>query len=172
MSDTHELTRNQNLVLGALTQATGPLSAYGILDQVRSDGIKAPLQIYRALDKLVEKGLAHRLESLNASLPAPMRMSTTPGLPPSLSARAAAGLMSLPMRWWKSGSRPGAKAPGSRPSARPSRSVGTARTARWRGSSLARPRRLHAGQRFSTRVPSRSITKRPYQIRYYSIISP
>ena len=66
MSDTQELTRNQNLVLGALTQATGPLSAYGILDQVRSDGIKAPLQIYRALDKLVEMGLAHRLESLNA----------------------------------------------------------------------------------------------------------
>ena len=66
MSDTHELTRNQNLVLGALTQATGPLSAYGILDQVRGDGIKAPLQIYRALDKLLEMGLAHRLESLNA----------------------------------------------------------------------------------------------------------
>ena len=66
MSETHDLTRNQHLVLDALTQATGPLSAYGILDQVRSDGIKAPLQIYRALDKLVELGLAHRLESLNA----------------------------------------------------------------------------------------------------------
>ena len=45
MSETHDLTRNQHLVLDALTQATGPLSAYGILDQVRSDGIKAPLQI-------------------------------------------------------------------------------------------------------------------------------
>ena len=66
MSETHDLTRNQHLVLDALTGATGPLSAYGILDQVRGDGIKAPLQIYRALDKLVEMGLAHRLESLNA----------------------------------------------------------------------------------------------------------
>ncbi|MDR3471468.1 MAG: Fur family transcriptional regulator [Devosia sp.] len=66
MSETHDLTRNQHLVLDTLTGATGPLSAYGILDRVRSDGIKAPLQIYRALDKLVELGLAHRLESLNA----------------------------------------------------------------------------------------------------------
>jgi Fur family zinc uptake transcriptional regulator len=66
MSETQDLTRNQHLVLDALTGATGPLSAYGILDVVRSDGIKAPLQIYRALDKLVEMGLAHRLESLNA----------------------------------------------------------------------------------------------------------
>ncbi len=66
MSDVHDLTRNQHLVLDTLTGATGPLSAYGILDRVRGDGIKAPLQIYRALDKLVEMGLAHRLESLNA----------------------------------------------------------------------------------------------------------
>ena len=66
MSDVHDLTRNQHLVLSTLTGATGPLSAYGILDRVRGEGIKAPLQIYRALDKLVEMGLAHRLESLNA----------------------------------------------------------------------------------------------------------
>src|ERR1700710_1957225 len=66
MSEVQELTRNQHLVLDALTEATGPLSAYGLLDRVRNDGIKAPLQIYRALDKLVELGLAHRLESLNA----------------------------------------------------------------------------------------------------------
>jgi len=66
MSDTPDLTRNQHLVLDTLSAATGPLSAYGILDRVRGEGIKAPLQIYRALDKLVELGLAHRLESLNA----------------------------------------------------------------------------------------------------------
>ena len=66
MSEVHDLTRNQHLVLSTLTGATGPLSAYGILDLVRGEGIKAPLQIYRALDKLVEMGLAHRLESLNA----------------------------------------------------------------------------------------------------------
>jgi Fur family zinc uptake transcriptional regulator len=70
MSHSHEiptdLTRNQGLVLGALSGSTSPLSAYDILDRLRVDGLRAPLQIYRALDKLVERGLAHRLESLNA----------------------------------------------------------------------------------------------------------
>lgn len=60
------LTRNQSLVLQALEAAEGPLSAYGILDQLRGEGLRAPLQIYRALEKLVEQGKAHRLESLNA----------------------------------------------------------------------------------------------------------
>lgn len=61
-----DLTRNQELVLGALNGSGGPLSAYDILDRVRGKGIRAPLQVYRALDKLVERGLAHRLESLSA----------------------------------------------------------------------------------------------------------
>lgn len=61
-----DLTRNQELVLGTLAHATEPLSAYDILDRLRGDGLRAPLQVYRALDKLTERGLAHRLESLNA----------------------------------------------------------------------------------------------------------
>lgn len=61
-----DLTRNQSLVLGALEKAEGPISAYAILDELRGDGLRAPLQIYRALDKLLDMGLAHRLESLNA----------------------------------------------------------------------------------------------------------
>lgn len=61
-----DLTRNQGLVLGTLSQSVGPLSAYDILDRLRADGLRAPLQVYRALDKLVERGLAHRLESINA----------------------------------------------------------------------------------------------------------
>ena len=61
-----DLTRNQGLVLGTLSQSSSPLSAYDILDKLRADGLLAPLQVYRALDKLVERGLAHRLESLNA----------------------------------------------------------------------------------------------------------
>lgn len=60
------LTKNQALVMGALSSAGGPLSAYTILDRLRDDGLRAPLQVYRALDKLVEFGLVHRLESLNA----------------------------------------------------------------------------------------------------------
>ncbi|MCS6760741.1 MAG: transcriptional repressor [Candidatus Devosia symbiotica] len=61
-----DLTRNQGLVLAALAHADTPLSAYQLLDTLRGDGLRAPLQVYRALDKLVERGLAHRLESLNA----------------------------------------------------------------------------------------------------------
>ncbi len=61
-----DLTRNQELVLGTLAHSPSPLSAYDILDRLRGDGLRAPLQVYRALDKLVERGLAHRLESLNA----------------------------------------------------------------------------------------------------------
>lgn len=60
------LTRNQNLVLSVLGKARQPLSAYGILDQLRDHGLKAPLQVYRALDKLLESGRVHRLESINA----------------------------------------------------------------------------------------------------------
>lgn len=62
----NNLTRNQSLVFDTLSQTGGPLSAYSILDQLRDHGFRAPLQVYRALDKLVEFGMVHRLESLNA----------------------------------------------------------------------------------------------------------
>jgi len=61
-----QLTRNQALVLSELSKAGAPLSAYTILDRLRDEGFRAPLQVYRALDKLIEFGLIHRLESLNA----------------------------------------------------------------------------------------------------------
>jgi Fur family transcriptional regulator, zinc uptake regulator len=61
-----DLTRNQKLVLGALNSAKAPLSAYAILDALRGEGLRAPLQVYRALEKLIELGFVHRLESLNA----------------------------------------------------------------------------------------------------------
>lgn len=67
MNATHQdLTRNQTLVLDTLARADGPLSAYTILDRLRGDGFRAPLQVYRALEKLLGFGLVHRLESLNA----------------------------------------------------------------------------------------------------------
>ncbi len=67
MNATHQdLTRNQTLVLDTLAKADGPLSAYTILDRLRSEGFRAPLQVYRALEKLLGFGLVHRLESLNA----------------------------------------------------------------------------------------------------------
>ncbi|RFC65107.1 transcriptional repressor [Fulvimarina endophytica] len=61
-----KLTRNQTLVLDELRAATRPMSAYALLDKLRPEGLKAPLQVYRALDRLVGDGAAHRLESLNA----------------------------------------------------------------------------------------------------------
>ncbi len=60
------LTKNQELVFGALTGTEEPQSAYTLLDRLRADGLRAPLQIYRALEKLIDLGLVHRLESLNA----------------------------------------------------------------------------------------------------------
>ncbi|THV25270.1 Fur family transcriptional regulator [Peteryoungia ipomoeae] len=63
---TTDLTRNQSLVFGALRDAQTPLSAYTLLDKLRGDGFRAPLQVYRALEKLVDMGLVHRVESINA----------------------------------------------------------------------------------------------------------
>lgn len=66
MSEGKKLTRNQSLVFGALSATEGPLSAYSLLDQLRGEGFRAPLQVYRALEKLIELGLVHRLESINS----------------------------------------------------------------------------------------------------------
>ena len=66
MSDKSDLTRNQSLVLDRLESAGGPLSAYALLDRLRDDGFRAPLQVYRALDALVRTGRVHRLESINS----------------------------------------------------------------------------------------------------------
>ncbi|WP_019223933.1 Fur family transcriptional regulator [Bartonella rattaustraliani] len=61
-----KLTRNQRLVLNTLKNAKKPLSAYAILDNLREEGFRAPLQVYRALEKLVQLKCIHRLESVNA----------------------------------------------------------------------------------------------------------
>ena len=42
------------------------MTAYELLARLRPFGISAPPTVYRALDRLIETGLAHRLESLNA----------------------------------------------------------------------------------------------------------
>ncbi len=61
-----KLSKNQRLVLEALRRSGQPVGAYDLLDQLRKHGLKAPLQIYRALDRLIELKVVHRLESLNA----------------------------------------------------------------------------------------------------------
>lgn len=60
------LSDNDRSVLGALDRSPKPLSAYDILDRARSGTIKAPVQVYRSLQKLEQQGLVHRIEALNA----------------------------------------------------------------------------------------------------------
>lgn len=62
----HNLSNNQQLVFKLLQAHKVPLGAYEILDHLRSQGVRAPLQVYRALEKLIEYGMVHRLESINA----------------------------------------------------------------------------------------------------------
>ena len=61
-----QLSKNQQIVLNIIEKAKGPLKAYSILYDVQKRGIKAPLQVYRALDKLIEIGKIHKIESKNA----------------------------------------------------------------------------------------------------------
>jgi Fur family zinc uptake transcriptional regulator len=53
-------------VLELLHKSHKPMGAYELLDKLHKFGIKAPPTVYRALDTLVERGLVHRIESLNA----------------------------------------------------------------------------------------------------------
>ncbi|MBC7799921.1 MAG: transcriptional repressor [Gemmatimonadaceae bacterium] len=54
-------------VLGLILAADGPVTAYGLLDHLRSTRWNAaPPTVYRALDFLLQQGLIHRIERLNA----------------------------------------------------------------------------------------------------------
>ena len=63
-----KLTKNQTLVLSVLEESSIPLSAYTILERLGEHGLRAPPQVYRALDKLLDLGLAHKLASMNSFL--------------------------------------------------------------------------------------------------------
>ena len=53
MHKEHTLTKNQKIIFDLIDKSPEPLKAYTILYNVQKKGIKAPLQVYRALDKLV-----------------------------------------------------------------------------------------------------------------------
>ena len=55
------LTRNQQIVFDIINKSSEPLKAYTILSNVQKKGIKAPPQVYRALDKLIEMGKIHKI---------------------------------------------------------------------------------------------------------------
>jgi len=61
-----KLTNNQQTVLTLLEGSKEPLKAYAILFDIQKKGIKSPLQVYRALGKLIEIGKVHKIESKNS----------------------------------------------------------------------------------------------------------
>ena len=62
----NNLSKNQQIIFDLIDKSSEPLKAYTILFSVQKKGIKAPPQVYRALDKLVETGKVHKIESKNA----------------------------------------------------------------------------------------------------------
>ena len=66
MQKEHNLSKNQKIIFDLIDKSGGPMKAYSILFNVQKKGIKAPPQVYRALDKLVETGKIHKIESKNA----------------------------------------------------------------------------------------------------------
>lgn len=60
------LTRNERLVLDVLSAQDGPMKAYPLLAALKEHGVKAPMTVYRALDRLEAKGLIHKLDGMNA----------------------------------------------------------------------------------------------------------
>ena len=66
MEKQYNLSKNQKIIFDLIDKSPEPLKAYSILFNVQKKGINAPLQVYRALDKLVEIGKIHKIESRNA----------------------------------------------------------------------------------------------------------
>jgi Fur family transcriptional regulator, zinc uptake regulator len=65
-----QLTPLRRQVLRMVLAAEQPMGAYALLDQLKAErGGAAPPTVYRALDFLLEQGLIHKLERLNAFTP-------------------------------------------------------------------------------------------------------
>lgn len=65
-----QLTSLRREVLDLILRAGTPLTAYQLLDQLKSTRKSAvPPTVYRALDFLIENRLVHRIEQLNAFVP-------------------------------------------------------------------------------------------------------
>jgi Fur family zinc uptake transcriptional regulator len=54
------------LVLRVLRKASGPLTAYELLEKLRKAGINSAPIIYRALEVLMKSGAAHKIKELGA----------------------------------------------------------------------------------------------------------
>ena len=68
------LTRIRRRVLEIIWRGHEPVKAYDILDELNRSGTRTvPPTVYRSLDFLVQAGLVHRVESLNAFVGCPHR---------------------------------------------------------------------------------------------------
>lgn len=66
------LTALRRRVLELVWSGHGPVGAYALLEALRQEGhAAAPPTVYRALDFLIEQGLVHRIERLNAFVGCP-----------------------------------------------------------------------------------------------------
>ena len=63
MHKQNDLSKNQQIIFDIIHNSSEPLKAYSILFNVQKKGIKAPLQVYRALDKLVEIGKMDKISN-------------------------------------------------------------------------------------------------------------
>ncbi len=62
----NNLSKNQQIVFDIIEKSSEPVKAYSILSNVKKKGLKAPPQVYRALEKLIKLGKIHKVESKNA----------------------------------------------------------------------------------------------------------
>ena len=62
----HPLAGNRGAIYNALSKARKPVTAYQLIHVVRPGASLALPTVYRAPRRLIEEGLAHRLESVNA----------------------------------------------------------------------------------------------------------
>jgi Fur family zinc uptake transcriptional regulator len=66
-SKSHDaLSPKEALIVEALRRAARPLSAYDLIELLHDEGVSSPPTVYRALKRLTELGITHRIESLNA----------------------------------------------------------------------------------------------------------
>ena len=66
MNKENNLSKNQQIVFDTIEKSSEPVKAYSILSNVKKKGLKAPPQVYRALEKLIKLGKIHKVESRNA----------------------------------------------------------------------------------------------------------
>ncbi len=60
------LSPKEVLIVEALRRAARPLGAYDLIELLHDKGVSSPPTVYRALKRLTELGVTHRIESLNA----------------------------------------------------------------------------------------------------------